>query len=685
MKRTLAIFLLFLLFILSLHAQTFTDSNLPIVIITTDTAVSTGLPADIPDEPKVPGSMKIIYHADGSRNYVTDQNIPTLLNYNGRIGIEKRGTTSQQFLNKFSYGLKTVMADNITNNNVPLLNMPSENDWVLNSLAFDSTLVRDYLSYSLYRDLGNYSPRVQFCEVVINGDYKGLYIFMEKIKVDDGRVNIVKLDATDNALPELSGGYITKADKTTGGDPVAWTMSSYDGSSIDFIHDSPNPDDVTTQQNTYIYGIFTALQNAMDSHNSSLSDGYPSIIDIPSFIDFFIMNELASNVDGYQLSTFFHKDRNGKLRAGPIWDFNLTYGNDLFFLGYDRSKTDVWQFNNSDNNGPKFFKDLFDDATFKCYLSKRWNEVTAANKPLNYQIISYKIDQMVALISEAAAREQTRWGTVGNQANKIAKLKTWIQTRINWLSSGLSNYSACANPAIPPLVISQIHYHPLATGVFTSDQLEFIQITNNSNAIVNVSGIYLKELGVTYSFPYNYGITPNQKIYLAGNAVSFQQYYGFAPFGEFTRNLSNKSEKLVLADAFGNIIDYVEYQDSIPWPPAADGTGPYLQLVDVNLDNSLASSWVDSYQYAGINKTPADMNLGLFPNPAKSSITVQLSGQAIRSYEISDLLGQRMIRAEGINSKMVTIDVSQLMPGTYMIRADLADGSEIVRKIMILR
>ena len=164
------------------------------------------------------------------------------LNYNGRIGIEKRGTTSQQFLNKFSYGLTTLLADNITNNNVPLLNMPAENDWVLNSLAFDSTLIRDYLSYSLYSDLGNYSPRMQYCEVVVNGDYKGLYIFMEKIKVDDGRVNIVKMAPTDIALPEVSGGFITKCDKTTGGDPVAWTMSSYTGGSVNFIHDTPDPD-----------------------------------------------------------------------------------------------------------------------------------------------------------------------------------------------------------------------------------------------------------------------------------------------------------------------------------------------------------------------------------------------------------------------------------------------------------
>ena len=57
-----------------------------------------------------------------------------------------------------------------------------------------------------------------------------------------------------------------------------------------------------------------------------------------------LLNELASNPDAYQFSSFFHKDRRGKLRAGPIWDFNLTYGNDLFSWGFDRSKHDLWQF-----------------------------------------------------------------------------------------------------------------------------------------------------------------------------------------------------------------------------------------------------------------------------------------------------------------------------------------------------
>ena len=132
MKRLFVI--LFLIPILSV-AQNFTSSNLPIVIIETDGGVT------IPDEPKVLANMKIIWHQDGSRNYMSDINNPGFLNYDGRIGIERRGSSSQG-LPKKPYGLETLMSDDITNNNVSILGMPKENDWILNSLAYDQTGMR---------------------------------------------------------------------------------------------------------------------------------------------------------------------------------------------------------------------------------------------------------------------------------------------------------------------------------------------------------------------------------------------------------------------------------------------------------------------------------------------------------------------------------------------------------------
>ena len=194
--------------------------------------------------------------------------------------------------------------------------------------------------------------------------------------------------------------------------------------------------------------------------------------------------------------------------------------------------------------------------------------------------------------------------------------------------------------------------------------------------------MYFKELGITYSFPYNSYIGAYDKLYLAGNSLIFQQYYGFLPFGEFTRNMSNKSEKLVLADAFGNIIDYVEYQDSIPWPQSADGTGDYLQLVNPNYDNSIASSWIASNQFIGIDETAINDGLHLYPIPARSIVTVDRNAESIKSYGISDLTGRMLHHVNDVNSKTVTIPVDDLLPGTYLIRFVFDNGTESVRKII---
>jgi hypothetical protein len=127
-----------------------------------------------------------------------------------------------------------------------------------------------------------------------------------------------------------------------------------------------------------------------------------------------LIAEIASNADAYALSTYYHKDRGGKLRAGPVWDYNLTFGNDLlhFFGAYcDRSKTDVWQFEYS-NVGANFWGKLFNNPTFKCYAFKRFNEVTNTGAPLSYEAISDLIDTTVALISEAVVCENENTETL---------------------------------------------------------------------------------------------------------------------------------------------------------------------------------------------------------------------------------------------------------------------------------
>ncbi len=660
------------------QAQILTDSNLPIVIISTDLDTQTNLPLEILDDPRILANMQIISRPNGARNYLTDVATPEFLNYNGRISIEIRGSSSQA-TDKKGYGFTTLLADNLSNNNISLLGMPKENDWILNGLAFDPSLIRDYISYNLSQQMGNYAPRTQFCELVINGDYRGLYVLQEKIKVDGNRVDISDLLPTATTAPNITGGYIVKSDKTTGGDPVAWQMISNAGG-VDFIYDTPEPDEIVNPQKNYIKNQFLNLGIQAGFNNTSISNGFPSIIDIPSFVDFMISTELGSNADGYQFSTYFHKDKGGKLRAGPVWDFNLTYGNDLFQWGYDRSKYDVWQFSDGGNEGAKFWTDLFNNPTFRCYFTKRWNQLTQAGQPLKHNNLVTYIDAIVAQISEAVVREHTRWGTIPDHALEIENMKLFLYNRINWINNQLGSFDACTNVTVPNLVISRIHYNPLVSATYPiSDDQEFIEITNASNQTVTLTGIYFKELGFSYQFPANSTIAANQRIYLASNPAIFQSIYGSTAFGQFYRNLANSSEKLIMADAFGNTIDEVTYDDAAPWPDA-DGNGAYLQLISTSLDNALASSWVanTSGTLASTGFTNSS-SLQISPNPAESVLHIQ-SEVALQQVVIYSSIGQAL-RYENVASTQLDLDISNLSKGIYFVQTTSVQGSTISKFI----
>jgi hypothetical protein len=668
--------LILVLFYWQVHAQSFTSSNLPVVLITTDGN------AQIPDEPKVFGSMKIIYSGEGVRNFISDQHTPSKLNYNGRIAIEVRGSSSQ-FLEKKQYSFTTYFADNITKSNVSLLGMPIENDWILNGIAFDSTLIRDYISYVLAGKMGEYAPRVKYCEVVLNGAYVGLYFLQEKIKEDDSRVDIVKMDLDDQTLPDLSGGYITKADRSSAEDPTAWTMSSYLGDNdIGFVHVFPKSSSITSTQSNYIKSQFDKLSATAQARNASVKTGYPSVIDVPSFVDFMLLNELAANVDAYQLSTYFHKDKNGKLRAGPVWDLNLTFGNDLFLWGYDRSKTNQWQFNNGDNEGPKFWKDLFNSSIYRCYLSKRWNELTQVGKPLHVSSINQLIDETVLYLSEAIQREDARWQSVGNHAFYIRGVKRFLEARTKWMTDNLGSFGSCNALPTPPLVISKIMYHPSTSGNFTdSNDQEFIEILNNGEIDVNVSGLYFRGLGFAFQFPADYIFPAQEKIQLANDLETFKKRYGYEPFGEFTRNLSNESQNLVLADGFGNVIDEVGYSNTPPWPNV-NANGFYLELENPDVNNNEGANWVASNSplstIVSITEL-AESTFKVYPNPVDDQFTIE-SAEAITEVNLHDSMG-RLVQKFSSEKTTITIECKTLPEGVYILTCVTQDQMHI-RKVI---
>jgi hypothetical protein len=653
----------------------FTSSNLPIVILNTG-----GF--DIPDEPKIEATMKIIERPDNELNYVLDESNPDYLDFDGPIQIEVRGSSSQLFSKK-QYSLTTYDSKG-EKDNVKLLGLPKENDWILNALAYDTTFVRDYISYKLSNSLNQYASRAEYCELILNGEYKGIYMLLEKLKADDNRINIKKIKDDDNELPDLTGGYIVKSDKIEGTEELGWSMPSYGWGNVNFAYEVPKPEDKTSQQDDYIQNVFNQLaETSYNPSNTSLFDGYPSLIDIPSFIDFMLLNELASNVDAYQFSTFFHKDRGSKLRAGPVWDFNLTFGNDLFEWGYDRSKYNIWQFQDG-NRGARFWTDLFYDPDFSCYLTKRWRELTASGQVLNENIIHELIDETVTNILDAVNRQEQVWNMDINFGVRIANIKNFVSQRINWISDQLNSSTAdCEDVATPNLVISKIHYNPKDLDDDDSDDFEFVEITNNSDIAWDLTGVYFGGLGFSYQFPPGFVIQAWQSVFLANKPSAFESTYGFIPFDEFFRNLSNSSHRLELLDGFGNQIDLVVYGDDAPWPEAADGNGYYLKLKDLDLDNSLPENWIANSNFQNLLKSKNNIDLSLFvyPNPTQNILHLSATNSIeIQSVKILNLSGQ-MVMTKNLNEKRVSLNMSKLTSGIYFILIKLNDVT-IIKEII---
>lgn len=385
-------------------------SNLPIIVIDT-------YGVSITNEPKISGSMGIIDNGQGQQNDINDP----YNDYNGNIGIEIRGQSSQMFPKK-SYSLETRTASG-ENQNVALLGMPSENDWVLYAPYSDKSMLRNTITFEMARKMTGYASRTRYCEVVVNGDYKGIYVLMERIKVDNNRVDIEKLDTNEISGQSLTGGYILRVDKmdedfnyATEGWLSEVTPFYPSVKRQTFQYFDPKADEIVPQQRNYIKNFVTSAENALISNNfMSPYSGYPVYFDLPSFIDFMLLSEISKEVDKYKFSTYFYKENDrdgGKLFAGPAWDFNLGYGNVNYWP--EGLKTTGWLYQTVTNGNPDmmyWWKRLMEDPYF-CDLAKtRW--VDLRHNSLTNAFIQQKVDSMIGEIDQAKERNFARWPILG--------------------------------------------------------------------------------------------------------------------------------------------------------------------------------------------------------------------------------------------------------------------------------
>lgn len=425
-------------------AQTFTSGNLPIVVLTKTEPWQ--LIDSAWDGFEIVVHMGIIDNGAGNRNHLSDP----YNNYNGLVKLKVQGSSSVAFP-KRSFRLTTLNGLR-QDTDASLLGMPAHEDWVLKALYQDKSLIRDDLAFRIYNQMGHYSSRSRFCEVVVDGDYRGVYQLLEKVKRGKDRVNISKLRPEETTGDDLTGGYIISLDKYTPADQgwhSRYRSNATGDSSNYFLYYYPKPDSMPAEQKAYIKNYFDRFEEALASESyASPIAGYRQFIDLRSFVDNFIINELSRNVDGYRASTFFFKDKessaNNKLQAGPIWDFNIAFGN----ASYNHGNDPYWwahdQFALS-NFVPWWWKRFMTDSIFKNELRCRYMELRG--NILSEQSLYSYIDSKAAELNEAQARNFTRYPILGqviypNPApapatweSELAYLKWWLHERLLWMDN----------------------------------------------------------------------------------------------------------------------------------------------------------------------------------------------------------------------------------------------------------
>ena len=414
------------------------ENALPLVAIYTQNVT-------IPDEPKIQAILKI-----------SDRGEPL---FEGPVGIETRGQSSQYFYPKKQYGFETRSTEDFELDvDVSLLGLPEEEDWILQAPYGDKSLMRNVLTYSLSEDMGRYASRTRYVNLNLNDQNDGVYVLMERLKRDTNRIDINELRPAENEGSALTGGYILKIDKGTDINPTTAFASKYTSSEqsvIHFLYETPDAETITAAQKDYIQRYISDFEDALQSENfTDANEGYKAYIDVDSFVDFFILTELGNNVDGYRLSTWLTKDRDEKLKMGPVWDFNLAYGNANYCAA---ERYDVWAYRLSDRCPGDFYPvpfwwmRLMQDPAFKEAVKTRFTSLRQG--VLSDASIAAKIEQYRELLdsSNNAGYNFSRWPILGEWVwpnffvgqtynEEVDYLKEWTLNRTAWLDEQISQF-----------------------------------------------------------------------------------------------------------------------------------------------------------------------------------------------------------------------------------------------------
>jgi CotH kinase protein len=366
--------------------------------------VDIGVKGAIPDARKKTGRMVV---RDGGRTH-----------YRGRIGIERRGQSSQRFPKKsFSLELRDRKGDN---RDVSLLGMPADDDWVLYAPYNDKALMRNVLAYETARRMGRYAARTRFVELRLDGRYHGVYVLMEKPKLQKDRID----------LPEpaqlLEWTFDFQARRK--GHSFRLPISRYN-----ILFEDPERSEIGRKRRAQVRRSVGATERAIYA-----LDGWRGHLDEAAAIDYILVNELFKNEDAFHGSTYLARGAGGLWQMGPVWDFDISSGNSDYGpsarLRGSMLEDRVWA------------KHLYRDRRFVRAAAARWRELRAAG--LRGQLLG-SVSRHAERLAEsgAAGRNFRRWPVLGvrvwpnppaavrrtTYTSEVRALRRWLALRIGWM------------------------------------------------------------------------------------------------------------------------------------------------------------------------------------------------------------------------------------------------------------
>jgi len=400
---------------------------------------------------EIAGQLEIFEDHDGTLTDL-DAIAPTV---STPIGFQGRGNYTWSLPKKgYAFELQDGLGGGV---DLTILGLPPGSDFALYGCWSDKTCMRNALVFALGQRLGRWSPRTRFVELVIDGEYLGLYMVWERIRRDVARCDIDEPAAT--AMDgDISGGYILRLEGGGKGpetvDGVVYDRDFVmDGGRI-YTYHYPKPSELSPEQTTYLPDFMQAFEDAMALDPSVYSEW----IDVPTWVDHGIVDELTNNWDGYVHSIYMTKASQaagGLLGMGPLWDYDLAFANGNV-TGYN-CQTDVWAHEivrPFPDDVPSYWLSLFADDEFRHAFKCRWQELRS--DAISHATFAAQLAAWVDFTADARERDQARWSTVGDMIfpncfsapsydGEIAALLDWIDARLAWLDA-----QAVAMPGVCP-------------------------------------------------------------------------------------------------------------------------------------------------------------------------------------------------------------------------------------------